>query len=54
MHLILYIALYTSLSIHFVQFLTFELLLKLVGDHPTDRRTDIATYRAAITAKNEL
>ena len=27
--------------------------IKLVGE-PTDRQTDIATYRAAITAKNHI
>ena len=26
----------------------------VVTDRPTDRRTDIATYRAAIAAKNNL
>ena len=28
--------------------------MKLVEDRPTDRPTDIATYRAAIAAKKEI
>ena len=32
----------------------FELTLKLVVDGPTDRPTDIVTYRAAIAAKNQI
>ena len=28
--------------------------MKLVGDRPTDGRTDIVMYRAAIAAKNDI
>ena len=35
-------------------YLLLILLLKLVNCRPTDRQTDIATYRAAIAAKNTL
>ena len=48
MHCILCIVLYALYSMH-----VFELTLKLVDtDRPTDRQTDIVTYRAAIAAKN--
>jgi hypothetical protein len=36
-----------------MQYISFLSFLKLVGDGPTDRRTDIVTYIAAIAAKNE-
>ena len=32
-------------------YVLYSMLLKLVTDGPTDRRTDIVTYRAAIAAK---
>ena len=44
--------LYAS-SITFANNLVCNTLLKLVSGRPTDQPTDIATYRAAIAAKNK-
>ena len=63
MHCILFIvsnAFYSMYCMHSILYILlpiyFELTLKLVGhrqiDRPTDGRTDIVTYRAAIAAKN--
>ena len=40
---------YALYSMHYI---LCKVILKLVTDGPTDRRTDIARYRAAIAAKN--
>jgi hypothetical protein len=41
---------------YYIMFVTlfkaFKLMSKLVVHRPTDRKTDIATYRAAFAAKN--